>query len=137
MPRNRVQIDLVGPLLREHEGAQLTERSFTGRLAEIIERMDRVVETAMPDLTPTQWGFILWAAWDAIEMERVLARGQPASHRDVDGMAWMQIVAAAAEKTEPWAKGLARRLHAMTPIERIAVLERIEAYGRAEAMTHG
>lgn len=130
MPRERAQIDLGGPLLREREGAKLTERSLSSRLCEIIERLERVVETAMPQLSEEEWSLVCWSGWSAIESERILARGQ--QQRDVDAMAWMQIVADAAERLP----ALAPRLQAMTPIERVAVLERIEAYGRSEAMQH-
>lgn len=127
MSRERAQIDLGGPLLREREGVKLTQRSLSGRLCEIIERLERVVEATMPQLTDTEWSLVCWSGWSAIESERILQRGQP---RDVDTMTWMQIVGDAAEQIPT----LAPRLQAMTTIERVAVLERIEAYGRAEAM---
>lgn len=128
MSRSRAQIDLGGPLLREREGVKLTQRSLSGRLCEVIERLERVVEAVMPQLSDTEWSLVCWAGWSAIENERIIQRGQ--QQRDVDTIAWMQIVSDAAEQMP----SLASRLQAMTAVERIAVLERIEAYGRAEAM---
>ena len=131
MPRERAQIDLGGPLLREREGAILTERSLSARLCEVIERLDRVVAAAMPDLTDTEWSMVCWAGWDALTHERIVSRLRP---QDVDTLAWGSIVTEAAERARDL-PGLANRLRAMTGIERIAVLERIEAYGRTEAMS--
>lgn len=128
MARQRAQIDLGGPLLREREGCKLTERSLSSRLCEIIERLGRVTETAMPTLTETEWSLVCWAGWDAISNERIMSRERP---QDVETLAWQHIVAEAAERDMP---ALAKRLHDMSAVERVAVLERIEAYGRAEVM---
>lgn len=128
MPRERAQIDLGGPLLREREGCKLTERSLSARLCEIIERLCRVAEAAMPDLTETEWSMICWAGWDAISNERILSRASP---QDIEPRAWRAIVAEAAERGLP---GLAKRLANMGSVERVAVWERIEAYGRAEVI---
>lgn len=130
MARERTQIDLGGPLLREREGVKLTERSLSARLCEVIERLGRVVEVAMPQLTDTEWSLVCWAGWSAIENERILQRANP---HDIDTLAWSTIVHEAAERDGD-VPGLAKRLHGMDAIERVAVLERIEAYGRAEAM---
>ncbi len=130
MARERAQIDLGGPLLREREGCKLTARSLSSRLCEIIERLGRVTEAAMPDLTDAEWSLVCWAGWDAISSERILSRERP---QDIDAMAWVRIVAEAAER-EGDVPGLAQRLRDMEPVERVAVWERIEAYGRAEAM---
>lgn len=129
MPRERAQIDLGGPLLREREGCKLTERSLSSRLCEVIERLGRVTEAAMPKLTDTEWSLVCWAGWDAISNERILSRGRP---QDVETQAWRALIAEAAEHNDM--PGLAKRLDAMSPLERVAVWERIEAYGRAEAM---
>lgn len=130
MARERAQIDLGGPLLREREGCKLTERSLSARLCEVIERLGRVTEAAMPDLTDTEWSLVCWAGWDAISSERILSHSRP---QDIDALAWTVLVAEAAEREQD-APGLAKRLHDMSAAERVAVLERIEAYGRAEAM---
>lgn len=130
MARERAQIDLGDPLLREREGCKLTERSLSSRLCEVIERLGRVTEAAMPNLTETEWSLVCWAGWDAISNERILSRERP---QDIEPLAWQAIIADVAER-EDEAPGLARRLHEMGAIERVAVLERIEAYGRAEMM---
>lgn len=129
MARERAQIDLGGPLLREREGVKLTERSLSSRLAEIIDRLAIVAEHGAPaDITSAQWDIILYEGWDALSSERIISRARP---QDIDRLAWHNMVSAVAERDE----SLAKRLTSMRPIERIAVLERIEAYGRAEAMT--
>lgn len=130
MARERAQIDLGGPLLREREGCKLTERSLSSRLCEVIERLGRVTDAAMPSLTDTEWSLVCWAGWDALNSERILSRERP---QDIEPLAWQAIIAEAAER-ESEVPGLAKRLHDMNPVERVAVLERIEAYGRAEAM---
>jgi hypothetical protein len=124
MARERTQIDLGGPLLREREGCKLSERSLSSRLCEIIERLGRVTEAAMPDLTSDEWSLVCWSGWSSLQRR--------ARQRDVDSMTWMQIVADAAE-TEQFPH-LSQRLREMGPVQRIAVLERVEAYGRSEAM---
>jgi hypothetical protein len=129
MARERAQIDLGGPLLREREGCKLTERSLSARLCEIIERLGRVTEATMPSLTDTEWSLVCWAGWDAIHSERILSRDP----RIIDAMAWQAIVAEAAERDSDM-PGLAKRLHDMGAVERVAVWERVEAHGRAEAM---
>lgn len=128
MARERAQIDLGGPLLREREGCKLTERSLSSRLCEIIDRLGRVTEAAMPNLTDTEWSLVCWVGWGALSNERIMSRERP---QDVETLAWQQIVAEAAERDM---HALAKRLHDMGTIERVAVWERIEAYGRAEAM---
>lgn len=130
MARERAQIDLGGPLLREREGCKLTERSLSSRLCEIIERLGRVAEATTPQLTDTEWSLVCWAGWSAIESERIMSRSRP---QDIDTLAWQTIVHEAAER-ESDVPGLAKRLHDMSPVERVAVWERVEAYGRAEAM---
>lgn len=139
MARERARVDLGGPLLREREGAKLTERALSARLCEIIDRLTRVTEAAMPDLPQPAWDLICWAGWDAISTERIMSRARP---QDIDQLAWTGLIHAVADwiarhQHEPvpgWANGLPHRLAIMSPAERVAVLERIEAYGRAEAM---
>lgn len=136
MPRDRLPVDFrPEPLAREREGCRLTERPITARMAEVVSRLTRAAEAAMPRLTDTEWSLVCWAGWSAIESERVLARSRPQGNppESVDVMAWQTIVAEAAEREDD-VPGLAMRLHDMSQVERIAVLERIEAYGRAEAM---
>ncbi|HEX5509855.1 MAG TPA: hypothetical protein VFX37_15250 [Pseudolabrys sp.] len=126
--RHRVPVDFrPSPLAREREGCRLTERPITLRLCEIIERLERVVYVSDPDLNPLQWQIVLYEGWEAISNERIIARDRP---QDIDTLAWQSMIATVSERDE----ALARRLHAMTAIQRVAVLERIEAYGRAEAM---
>lgn len=129
MARERAQIDLGGPLLREREGCKLTERSLSSRLCEIIERMGVVTEAAMPNLTDTEWSLVCWAGWDAISSGRIMSREQ-----DIETLAWRAIIIEAAERKMA---APAKRLHDMGAVERIAVWERIEAYGRAEVIHHG
>lgn len=137
--RDRVQIDLGGPLLREREGVKLTQRSLSSRLCEVIERLGRVVDVAMPDLPAPAWELICWTGWDAISHERIVSRNRP---QDIDSLAWAALIGGVAdwiaghepETAPPWAINLPARLAAMSMLERVAVLERVEAYGRAEAM---
>lgn len=131
MSRDRIQIDLNSPLAREREGVKLTERSLSSRLAEIIERLDTVVRHVAPQLTEPEWSLVLWAGWDSLCQTRVTERERP---QDIDTLAWGAMVATVREAKAPWAAALASRLHSMGPAERIAVLERIEAYGRTEAL---
>lgn len=84
----------------------------------------------MPHLSDVEWSLVCWAGWSAISTERIMSRDRP---QDIDGLAWAAIIAEAAERDRD-VPGLAQRLHDMGPVERVAVLERIEAYGRAEAM---
>lgn len=126
MARERAQIDLGGPLLREREGCRITDRSLSSRLAEIIDRLDRVVAASMPTLTEAEWSLVCWAGWDAIATERIVSRDRP---QDIDALAWQGIVAEAAERGMA---GLAARLRDMGPAERVAVWERVEAYGRSQ-----
>jgi len=125
--RERAQIDLGGPLLREREGVKLTERSLSARLCEVIERLGRVAEAAAPSLTDDEWSLVCWAGWDALSNERIMSHGRP---QDIDTLAWSAMVIEVTERRPD----LARRLHAMGPVDRVAVLERIEAHGRAGAM---
>jgi len=132
--RDRIPVDFrPAPLALEREGCRITERPITARMAEIASRLRRVAEAAMPRLDAPQeaWDLILWAGWDAISTERIVSRDRP---DDIDTLAWKHMVSAVAEAEEPWAPALAKRMHDMNPVERVAVLERIEAYGRAEAM---
>lgn len=84
----------------------------------------------MPHLSDVEWSLVCWAGWSAISTERIASRDRP---QDIDALAWAPIIAEAAERDRD-VPGLAKRLHDMSAVERIAVLERIEAYGRAEAM---
>lgn len=129
MPRERTQIDLGGPLLREREGVKLTGRSLSSRLAEVVERLGCVTAAVTPQFSGEEWSLIAWAGWDAIEAESIMSRERP---QDIDTLAWNSMVATVAE-TKGMAK-LAERLHKMGPVERVAVLERIEAHGRACAI---
>lgn len=130
--RHRIPVDFrPSPLAREREGCRLTERSITSRLCEVVERLDRIVDVTIPRLTDDEWSLVCWSGWSAIESERIIQRGQP--QQTIDAIAWMQLVTDAAEHLPD----LAPRLQAMTSIERVAVLERIEAYGRALAMEGG
>lgn len=130
MPRERAQIDLGGPLLREREGVRLTERSLSGRLAEVLDRFARVCEAAAPAFSDEEWSLVSYEGWSAIQFERLTSRDSP---QDIDTLAWSALWTAVAERGAAWA-ALAKRLRTMSVIERIAVLERVEAYGRAEAM---
>lgn len=139
MPRDRIQLDLNSPLAREREGVKLTARSLSSRLAEIIERLGAVTAAAMPRTIPHEaWPLILWQGWDAIETERMMSRERP---QDVDTLAWSTLtqeiagwIASHGDEPAPaWSIGLVERLDALSPVERIAVLERIEAYGRTSA----
>lgn len=137
MARERAQIDLGGPLLREREGVKLTGRSLSSRLAEVIDRLGRVTDAASPNLPAKAWELIGWVGWDALDTERLTSH--PA---DVDTLVWQAIVTGVADwidthEYEPapmWSRDLPQRLAMMTPVQRVAVLERIEAYGRAQAM---
>lgn len=130
MPRERAQIDLGGPLLREREGCRLTYRSLSSRLCEAVDRLTSVTEAAMPVFSDTEWSLICCVGWDAISSERVLHRSSPA---DIEPLAWRAIVIEAAARAAE-VPGLARRLDALDPVARVAVWERVEAYGRVEGM---
>lgn len=135
MSRQRQSIDLGGPLLREREGCRLTERSLSSRLAEIADRLALVAREGAPELPTEAWSLICWTGWDALAMHRITAH--PA---EVDGLVWASLWPsvhdwiAAQDYPPSWSEGLAERLRNLSPIERVAVLERIEAYGRERAM---
>lgn len=137
MPRDRAQIDLGGPLLREREGVKLTERSLSSRLCEVIDRLGVVARHAAPGLHPQAWELVCWQGWDALFQARISSHPQ-----DADDVAWGLMVEGIREwiaehdkqPAPSWAVALSERLEAMSPVERVAVWERVEAYGRAEAM---
>lgn len=135
MPRERVPLTLNSPLAREREGVKLSGGSLSRRLAEVVQRLDRVVAAAMPSLPGEAWQLVCWQGWDAISAERITSEPE-----DVDALAWGRLVAGVADwiaghdgPAPAWTTGLVDRLRDMSPVERIAVLERIEAYGRTEA----
>jgi len=118
MARERAQIDLGGPLLREQEGCKLTERSLSSRLAEVVDRLGRAAEAAMPHLSEVEWSLVCWTGWDALNYERIISRARP---HDIEPLTWGAIIAEAAER-ESDVPGLAKRLHDISTIVRIAVL---------------
>ncbi len=135
MSRQRQSIDLGGPLLREREGCRLTERSLSSRLAEIADRLAFVAREAAPPLPPEAWSLICWIGWDALALHRI------ADHpSEVDALAWTSIWTSIHDWVDgqdippAWTAGLLDALRNLSPIERVAVLERIEAYGRTQAM---
>jgi hypothetical protein len=132
MPRERMQIDLSPPLLRERAGCRSTGRSLSGRLAETVDRLAAVASAHIPDLPEEAWSYIAWEGAGLLMACRL--NEHP---RDVDRIAWSRLLVALMERQEPWAAAAAARLLSATPAERVAVLERIEAMEREQAGTQG
>ncbi len=143
-----VYYDLAKPvainssLIREHEEVKLTYRSLSDRLAEIIDRLAIVVEASLPDLPPEAWELICWEGRSCHNHQRSFQHPP-----NIDPLAWKSLAFSIADwieihhrnggfgiETSPpaWTEGLFERLMGMTIVERIAVLERIEASARAE-----